>query len=163
MNNPEEIYSNATAHLSETQLLRYEEGQMNSAEMHRAELHLLHCDLCSEALEGFAMLEPVEVKNAIKDLKGRLSERVGANKNDEKTGYWKWSIAASVLFLFSLSVYFVLNQATKKDTEVTQLERKEVVPAASPIPPATFGDRYGFSGKGNCHELRSGAASRDGS
>jgi hypothetical protein len=44
-----------TEHLSEETLKRYNTGTMSASEKHKTESHMLDCELCSEAQEGFAL------------------------------------------------------------------------------------------------------------
>jgi hypothetical protein len=43
--------------LTEQQLFDYIDGKLSDPEMHRAEKHLLDCDMCSDALEGFEKIK----------------------------------------------------------------------------------------------------------
>ena len=132
MNSPDKKYRNPQAHLSQDQLIRYEQDQMDDAEMHRAEQHLLECELCSDALEGIGMLKPQQTEAALQDLKGRLSGRLNRREAGVAPLYWKWAAAASV-FLIAGAVFFLLNKEpvpakgpTAKN-EVVQEEKREEI------------------------------------
>lgn len=108
MNNPDHIYTNFRDHLSHDQLIRYQEDSMGDAEMHRAERHLLGCELCSDALDGISMLKPQQADAHFQDLQSRLSGRLREEDNTSSPSYWKWAAAAAVL-LMAVSVLFLLN------------------------------------------------------
>lgn len=108
MNNPEQTYNNPQEHLSQDQLIRYQEDRMDDAEMHRTERHLLECELCSDALEGISLLQPQQSEFHLQDLQNRLSGSLQSRKAASSPSYWKWAAAAAML-LVAVSVLFLLN------------------------------------------------------
>lgn len=128
MKGPKEKYLDV--HLSEEQLMRYQTGKMEAAEMHLIERHLLQCSLCSEAVEGYSLLDPSQAKPALEDLKARFSDKF--NRESQKTPSWKWGVAATVLLLFSAGVFLVLKTLEQSPEEVVKKEvQVETVPKLS--------------------------------
>lgn len=109
MDKGEQKYSHHNQHLSQYQLIRYNEGKMSDTEMHQAEMHLLSCDLCSDALEGIAFLELEEVNSSVEELKKRLSGRI---RNHKTTGvpYAKWAAVVAMVLLSSVSIFLILDK-----------------------------------------------------
>ena len=116
--------------LSEDILIKYAEGKTTDAEKHTVEKHLIDCPLCSDALEGFAVL-----KNSRKflshqaDLRQRISSRVeaggGATQNNRFFLFryrTPLAAAASVLILISL-VWFFRNNIQKEGLPVQEAEK----------------------------------------
>lgn len=134
MNSPEYNDIPPQEHLSESQLLRYEHGQMDASEMHRVERHLLHCDLCSEALEGLALLETWEAKDSLNDLRGRLSNRINDPTTTSRPAYWRWGIAASILLLFTTGLFLFLQDVELSEPALVQKESKKEKQPAPPVP-----------------------------
>ena len=135
MKNPDTTYTNPQEHLSQDQLMRYRQEKMDDAEMHRVERHLLECELCSDAVEGMELLEPPQAAQALDDLKGRLSARLGEQKNPARPLYWKWGVAASVL-LIAGAVFFGLNKSslTEEEQSVREIVQQEEVEKSKGAP-----------------------------
>ncbi|MEW6468045.1 MAG: hypothetical protein AB1458_03930 [Bacteroidota bacterium] len=69
---------NGTKCLSLSELKLYHEDKLPAADKHRAEDHLLDCELCSEALAGFAII-PVTPAD-ISDIHQRIDTLAGASQ-----------------------------------------------------------------------------------
>ncbi|HYG37597.1 MAG TPA: TonB family protein [Cytophagales bacterium] len=124
-------------HLSETQLLNYRMGKMNDTEMYQTELHLLECTLCNDALEGFETESPNVTLADLQDLKGRLAERLSMEKKRERVVFWPMTVAASLLLIGFISLFFLLDNAKKRDQTYARKEApvlKETENNYSPTP-----------------------------
>ena len=135
MNSPEQAYINPQEHLSQSQLIRYEQGEMSGAEMQRVEQHLLDCDLCSEALEGLALLEVQETEDSIEELKERLANRISKHKDPQRPAYWQWAVAASVLLLVSSGLFLFLQHWDLQEPVLVQKNDTLAVEAENVSPP----------------------------
>lgn len=60
---------NNDQHLNEEELIAYQQGNLSNKEMHRLELHLVDCILCTEALEGLANIDEIEYDKHISNIK----------------------------------------------------------------------------------------------
>ncbi len=135
MSNAEHIYTQPGQHLSQDQLLRYHEGELTAAEMRRVEQHLLSCSLCSEALEGIALLDQPAFNTSMQDLQQRLDAKVHKDK-PVTVPMWQWGVAASVLLAISVAIYFFIsisvepNQQLVRQNEVDSIN----VPLTQPDP-----------------------------
>lgn len=109
-------------HLSETQLLNYRMGKMNDTEMYQTELHLLECTLCNDALEGFETKSPNVTLADLQDLKGRLAERLSIEKKRERVVFWPMTVAASLLLIGFISLFFLLDNAKKEGQTIARKE-----------------------------------------
>lgn len=134
MNSAEQPYINPQEHLSEKQLMRYELGQMDGAEMQRVEQHLLDCEFCSDALEGIALLEAGELEGAVQDIKGRLWERISQSPSGSLSVLWKWGIAASILLLFTSALFLLFQEGAPGDKLLVQMEDKNPSQPELPVP-----------------------------
>ena len=121
MNKDREKYSNQNPHLSQHQLIRYNEGKMNDTEMHQVEMHLLSCDLCSDALEGISFLEPEEIAFSVEELKGRLSDKI---RNNNKAGvpYLRWAAVVAIVLLSSVSIFLILDKTNNSESKIVKKE-----------------------------------------
>ena len=123
-------------HLTESQLIQYSEGTMADAEMHRVELHLLSCELCSEALEGIELLDTGAKKPAMIALHSRFQGRLRSNNPAPKVAYWKWAAVAAI-FLMSAAVLFVLlnkNVNPQSEIAIYQGHENNSLPTLRPAP-----------------------------
>lgn len=143
MNSAEQSYINRQEHLSEKQLMRYERGQMEGAEMQRVEQHLLNCELCSDALEGLALLPALEAEEAVQEIRGRLSERISGAQASSPTVYWRWGIAASILLLFTSGLFLLFQDGAPGDQLLVQSE--EINPGQPELPVPSAGEAVSFT------------------
>lgn len=135
MKNPDTTYTNSHAHLSQNQLIRYQQEKMDDAESYRVERHLLECELCSDAVEGMELLEAKQAKDNLQALKGRLSARLEEQKNPSRPLYWKWVAAASVLLLASAVFFWMIKPSAPFLSYKEEKERKHAVESESaPLP-----------------------------
>jgi TonB family protein len=98
-------------HLSADTLYQYLEGHLPPEAAHAAERHLLDCDLCTEALEGLAMVPPEEAHHALFDLNRSIKSRsLKRNSNRLLSDLKSWALAAAILFLLLFSAVIVWYQ-----------------------------------------------------
>ncbi len=103
--------------LSQDELIRYHQNKMSDAEKHLIEQHLTDCELCSEALEGVALLADV---TPIQIIRAQVTNKYGADKKEIRifSNPKLWYAAASVIVIFVFgSLYF---NAVKNDKQVTE-------------------------------------------
>jgi hypothetical protein len=121
--------------ISEQTMFNYIDKKLSAKECHVVEKHLLHCDLCSDALEG---LELVKNRNRVsvinQQVNQRINESVAVAAKETKVVSFNYklvlSIAASVLLL--IGGVFFFNQMNKK-SELA--ENKSVPTEITPPPP----------------------------
>lgn len=110
-NKAEHIFSNKEC-LSVEDLLAYNEGKLNSLEQHKVEKHLLECELCSDALEGFQLhTNSAIIPEVITELNNRIEEQFFQEKNDTKIKVmfpWQMAAAFALLILSGLTLWFFL-------------------------------------------------------
>jgi TonB family protein len=105
------------SHLSEEQMMRYQKGRMSPAEMREVELHLLNCEMCSDAMEGFELISSEEFTSDMKDIKSMLQESLGVEKPQRKHFYLHFAAAASVLLLIVSSIVFFISRGLDVELE----------------------------------------------
>jgi TonB family protein len=107
-------------HLSQEELLDYNEGVLGSDELYRLELHLNECELCNDALEGIAQL-----KNPSTTL-ASLSEEIFPHQQ-KKINVNYMAIAASVALIavFGLS-YWLINKSSIKEESLALNNATEI-------------------------------------
>jgi TolA-binding protein len=142
-----EIFSE-TGCINKDVLMLYKSGKLRNSEKHQVEKHLVDCSLCSDALEGFALIASPTAFNEVNMRLQQLTSTFGT------TNYSRYAaIAASVAAAITLT-YFVYKQfdevsverlavtetAVSHDT-VAQIETSEVPvqqePAQQKLPPHT--------------------------
>jgi TonB family protein len=100
-------------HISAKSMEAYVHGSLNSRDMHLLEKHLLSCDLCSEALEGYELYPDINIKNVSTQLQTKLDERTA-----EKSLILKMAIAASITLLLSLSILLIYQGINTENSEM---------------------------------------------
>jgi len=105
--------------LSLAQLKLYHEEKLTPAEKHTVENHLLECELCSEAVAGFALL-PISAMD-MTDVNKRIDSISGASHSGILTSKIFLSMAATVML--SVSVFFVYRSFSKKDPVVADVNK----------------------------------------
>lgn len=109
-----------TGCLSREQILQYKDGLLRRSDMHRVERHLIDCDLCSEALEGLAMVANTAVLDDISNHFQKKNDKPGySNKN-------YLAIAATATGIVFLT-YFAIDQlnSVKNEQQIQELAIKE--------------------------------------
>jgi TonB family protein len=113
-------------HLSATEIEAYLNASLTDTEMHHAEKHLLECDFCSEAMDGYASVFPgISVQKEVADLNKRIDKRV--QKKKKNISFFRIAAIAIVLIVSSLFIanYFISknknpqfseNKSTKKES-----------------------------------------------
>ena len=152
--------------LSEDQLIRYTRNEMNAREKHQSEIHLLDCELCSDAVAGFSLIKNRE---PLEDLKKNFSSSTESSGGSSRR---IWLAAASVALLAGGSLIFYYSgmnkEALSEDKVLSMVEKPPVateapaaqdVPAASPaaVPDQTIvSDKLESSEKDNREPLAGG-------
>jgi protein TonB len=119
--------------LSEQTMFDYIDKKLSERENHIVEKHLLHCDLCSDAIEG---LEVVKDRNRISLINQKVMEAVSPPLKETKVVGFNYrvvlSVAASLLLL--MGGIFLFNMFNQKG-EMAVLKTDEAVVSAPPPPP----------------------------
>lgn len=120
--------------ISEQTMFDYIDKKLSARESHSVEKHLLHCELCSDALEG---LELTNNRERITAINQKVREYIAPKKEIRLISFnYKLiiSIAASVLLL--IGGIFFFNQFSKKE-EMAEFKSENAVSFKSqpPAPP----------------------------
>lgn len=118
--------------ISEQTMFDYIDKKLSARESHSVEKHLLHCELCSDALEG---LELINNRERINTINQKVREYIAPEKETRLISFnYKLiiSIAASVLLL--IGGIFFFNQFSEKD-EMAEFKSENSVTFQSPAPP----------------------------
>ena len=141
---PEKQIFSDTPCLPEEVLMRYARGELSVSEQHEAEKHLVDCELCSDALEGFLLLKNTQ---SITTIRETISLKYSTPEKNNSRKFWL--AAASIALLLSLGIttwYFTSNKEPGKEIALLEtlpeqqippeLKNADPQPEASPIPPA---------------------------
>jgi hypothetical protein len=126
--------------IDEQTMFDYIDKKLSAKECHVVEKHLLHCELCSDALEG---LELTKNRNRIAKINQKINERIATPVDKKEKGIIAFnykiilSVAATLLLL--VGAVFFFNQVNKQNDTANMAELKEVsVPPAPPPPPPSI-------------------------
>ena len=119
--------------IPEHTMFDYIDKKLSSKESHSVEKHMLHCELCSDALEG---LELTKNRELINDINLKISERIATpiTESGKIVFYYKIiaSVAASILLL--IGGLFFFNQFSQKQ-EIAEFKHEPVQTLSTPPPP----------------------------
>jgi len=109
------------------------DGRLSSEDLHRVEEHLIDCSLCSEALDGYAMM-PVSV-SALDEVNASI-DKVVARSGGGNTYFSSKSmlLVAASLALVIVSVVLLIN-SFKSDTPELLSELSAIVPVGETTAP----------------------------
>lgn len=113
------IFERHNDHVSLDNIKRYLEGQMSSEEMHVFERHLLDCDFCNEAFEGYELSNQWTHQHSLDRLKNRLDNRVKVREKPI------WAIAAVAIFLLCFSIVLIFLVLDDPEREISMIEKSE--------------------------------------
>ena len=106
-------------HISNEAMRQYIEGRMTGKEMHAFEKHLLACDFCNDAFEGYQL-----DRSLLEDkVQQRLLNKVKEKGNGRKVPFM--AIAASLALLIGVSVVFTYLYFDNQTDQVSQLDKKK--------------------------------------
>ncbi len=113
---------NLNTHLSEQELLEYNNGVLGNNEMYRLELHLNECALCSDALEGIAY-----IKNSNEILRAVKNEILPKEKKVIKINYMAIAASVTLIAVFGLTYWLLTNTSNKQNLAENTPSEKEVI------------------------------------
>jgi len=99
-----------TIHLTKDQISLYLNGDLSDKEMHVIERHLLSCEFCNEAIEGYEnTMATMDIDLAMDDIQSRLDSRVAKEKRNTKITFYKIAAIALVLIISGIFItnYFI--------------------------------------------------------
>lgn len=104
--------------LSEDTLMGYISNKLSPAKKHEVEKHLIDCELCSDAVEGWKMISDKQrINGATSALNQKIQQRT-ENKGVKIISLLQYrtrfAIAASILLIISLVWFFRNNNAIKE-------------------------------------------------
>jgi TolA-binding protein len=92
-----------TGCISRDQLLGYRDNTLPPAERHTVERHLVDCPLCTEALEGLALVTSPLVYDQLNENVRQLAAK-GSNTSNQRQ-YWMAAASVSVIIMLAAYVY----------------------------------------------------------
>ncbi len=126
--------------ISEQTMFDYIDKKLNGKESHLVEKHMLHCELCSDAMDG---LELTKNRERISAINQKITEHISPPPQETKIIAFNYkliaSIAAAVLLLIG-GVFFFNQYFSQKDeiaefkSETSKLPILPNPPPPSPIP-----------------------------
>lgn len=125
-NNINKIFKRRTC-LSAAELDGYARNTLKPRERNQVERHLLDCELCSEALEGFIESgKDISLIQMKANLANRFVSKNSAQNSDVKKTYgWIWAAAAIVCVVLVSGIVWKFNQ--KQNNELADVQVKDSV------------------------------------
>ncbi len=113
-------------------LLKYKDKALSDQEMFEVEKHLVDCDLCSEALEGLALMAST---TALHDVDKRLNDLLYRNTDTGTPRTHRyWLVAASVAILFISGFIVWMVSPTDPSAQLAQhVEPTKTQPAVEDV------------------------------
>jgi hypothetical protein len=119
-----------TGCLTEQQMLDYNSNKLTVHERHQVERHTLDCEMCADALEGFALIKDhSKVDETVFAVNSMLA---GEPVKSVKQGWWdaRMKIAASVAILVLLGSVYYFQGRMKEQTDKAFADNFEAFPPA---------------------------------
>ncbi len=114
--------------LSLVKMKKFLEGSLSASELHEAENHLLHCELCSDAIDGLASL-PQEsfLQSNIDFINAQISSKIVSpvpTSSQNKYSFFniRYAAAIALLILGAGAAYLLLNQGKDSKNENVAME-----------------------------------------
>lgn len=113
-----------TMHLTPEAIREYLEGKLDSAAMHAIEMHLLECEFCADAVEGFELSQQSHVKTdqALLSLRKKLNQKIKEHERPRMMRWPAWSAAAGIAL--AIAGYVVIRQQ-EQEQELLAIEQSE--------------------------------------
>lgn len=110
--------------LSATELEGYVRNTLRARERNQVERHLLDCELCSEALEGFAESgKEISLVRMKSSLAHRFVSKNSLGSSDKKKGHgWIWAAAAIICVALVSGIVWKFNQKESNELAVVQVK-----------------------------------------
>jgi len=99
-------------------LLKYIQGKRQGKEAHRIEKEAMRDPFLSDALEGFDSIQDDHIQTIIV-----LQKKINQTTHKKPSNRWKWSMAASLLLLLSVGLYFLVELPV--DTDILSYQQTE--------------------------------------
>lgn len=130
---------NETECISEQTLFDYIDKKLSEKENHIVEKHMLHCELCSDALEG---LQLIKNREHIRIINQKINERIVSPFKETKIVAFNYKIILSVAatLLLLIGGVFFFNMLNHKDEMAVKLEQTATEPPPPPPMPVTADD-----------------------
>lgn len=116
-------------HLTLVLIKNYLEDRLDNKTRHTVEQHLLDCDLCNDAFEGYQMMGTENADEDVSNLKARISVRTGGRRVMFRYRYY--GIAAALAILLVSGYYFFEFGVGQVSTEIAQKEQAIEGPSTS--------------------------------
>lgn len=122
----------STSCLSEEQLLKYGNNALSQKEKHKIEKHLLECGLCSDALEGFAI---VPTSTEMNELRSSIQHITSCEKSVSTIQWKRFLLAASIIGIAFISFYFIFqkNKIARRKSLAENIHREQTLLLAPPM------------------------------
>ncbi|MCH7535219.1 MAG: hypothetical protein IH948_05665 [Bacteroidetes bacterium] len=115
--------NNQSTHISHQEIRDYLSNQLSDPDMHRIEHHMLHCEFCAEAMEGYELLEEDDDK-ALVILQDKLGKRTIVK--EESLDYKIIFAVAASLLLIMWGTYQFFNTGNRDmDNQIAEVVVEE--------------------------------------
>ncbi len=121
-------------HLSHDLIGQYLFGKLPERTRNRVERHLLECDFCSDAVDGYtAQPNPVAATRQLDDLRSRLNKRENRYRLVLPFGMQPYAVAASVILLVTCTLAVWMINFSRPPAPVTPVGHR-TPPVTEPVP-----------------------------
>ncbi|MBP7166077.1 MAG: tetratricopeptide repeat protein [Bacteroidia bacterium] len=102
----------------------YLSGQMDSSARHRIEMHLLDCDFCNDAMDGFLEMESPSGLTAInEELKAEVDLNIASTAGEDFTKEatvrvlfpWRMAAAVALIAVSTITLYLVIPRQSNQE------------------------------------------------
>ena len=129
-------------HLSADMMYQYLEKQLPPAEQHEVELHLLECDLCSEALAGISTSPVENTRQQIFQINYHLKTRTQHRHPNQILQHLKnWGVTTVIFFIIllaALMVWYQVKQTNNSSSNKPTISQTAYTPAKPTLEPAQY-------------------------
>jgi TolA-binding protein len=112
-------------------LLAYKDDMLGRKEKHEVEEHLIDCHLCTEALEGLALVSGTEVLDELNhELRNKLSGQVPGIHSRPRQKFWYAAAGIGSLVLLSYVAFKQFREANNERVAINQtaIDKDEIAP-----------------------------------
>lgn len=108
-------------------ILRYVNEELSKKEMHTVEKHMLDCELCQEAVEGYSLMENRQVvAGRISDLNQRIV------KEQKIFNYQRIAASIAAVAILASGLVYLSHQMNTKDSLIVNKNSKDATPIHAP-------------------------------
>jgi tetratricopeptide (TPR) repeat protein len=116
----------------------YLSGQMDSSARHRVEMHLLECDFCNDAMDGFLEMEsPSGLTTINEELQSEIDLNIASTAGEDFTKEatvrvlfpWRMAAAVALIAVSTITLYLVIPRQSNQELFTQEYKPYPAAPA----------------------------------